>query len=76
MIISPAQSRAARGLLGWSQSVLAEKAGVSRATVADFEREVRTPIANNLRAIKAVLEEAGVDFETRDDGSVSVTLKA
>lgn len=35
--LSPAQCRAARGLLDWTQERLAEAAGVSRSTVRDFE---------------------------------------
>ena len=34
---SPALCRAARGLLDWTQSDLAERAEVSRSTVRDFE---------------------------------------
>jgi transcriptional regulator with XRE-family HTH domain len=37
MNLRPEQSRAARGLLDWSQTRLAEHAGVSRSTVRDFE---------------------------------------
>jgi transcriptional regulator with XRE-family HTH domain len=60
--ISPEQSRAARGLLNWSQGALSEKAGVARATLAEFESGRRQPIANNLSAIRTVLETAGVVF--------------
>jgi transcriptional regulator with XRE-family HTH domain len=35
--ICPAQCRAARGLLDWSQEDLAKAAGLSRSTVRDFE---------------------------------------
>ncbi len=35
--LEPAQCRAARGLLDWTQEQLAERAGVSRSTVRDFE---------------------------------------
>ena len=36
--VSPAQIRAARALLGWSQEDLAKRAGVSRGTVAALEK--------------------------------------
>lgn len=37
MELSPEQCRAARGLLDWTQEMLACRAGVSRSTVRDFE---------------------------------------
>jgi transcriptional regulator with XRE-family HTH domain len=58
--MSPEQSRAARGWLGWSQTELAKRASVSLSTVRDFETGVRTPIANNLAAMRGAIEEAGV----------------
>ena len=60
--MTPAQCRAARGLVSWSQTQLAEAANVSRQTVVDFERGARTPYPNNLAAIRAALEAAGVVF--------------
>lgn len=62
MAISAAQCRAARALLNWSQEQLAENAQVARATLADFEREGRVPMRQNLLAIVAALEAAGVAF--------------
>jgi transcriptional regulator with XRE-family HTH domain len=62
MSITPEQCRAARGLLGWSQNELAERANTGYSTVADFERGARIPIANNLAAIRAALEGGGVIF--------------
>ncbi|MCK0195388.1 helix-turn-helix domain-containing protein [Ancylobacter sp. 6x-1] len=35
--LSPAQCRAARGFLDWTQDELAAAAGVSRSTIRDFE---------------------------------------
>jgi DNA-binding transcriptional regulator YiaG len=60
--MTPAQCRAARGLLAWSQLILAQRAHVGQSTVADFEREARKPIANNLAAMKAAFVKAGVRF--------------
>ena len=39
MSIEPFQIRAARGLLGWSQTELAQRAGTSLSAVADCEKE-------------------------------------
>ena len=39
---------------------LAKRAGVSLSTVQDFERGQRTPIANNIAAMRRVREAAGV----------------
>ena len=58
--MSPEQSRAARGWLGWSQQDLAKRASVGLSTVKDFENGNRTPIANNLTAIRNAIEAAGV----------------
>jgi transcriptional regulator with XRE-family HTH domain len=46
--MTPAHCRAARALLGWSQNDLASKAGVSRSTIADFERGSRKPISRTM----------------------------
>jgi transcriptional regulator with XRE-family HTH domain len=60
--ISPALCRAARALLGWKQSDLAEKAEVSIGTIRDFEADARKLHKNNARAIQRSFEEAGVAF--------------
>lgn len=49
-------------MLGMDQNVLAERANVSRGVIIDFEKGKRTPGANNLAAIRAALEAAGVEF--------------
>jgi transcriptional regulator with XRE-family HTH domain len=49
-------------MIGISQTQLAEAATVARQTVVDFERGARTPYPNNLAAIRAALETAGVEF--------------
>lgn len=59
-MITKEQCRAARGLLDWSQSRLAEAASVGLSTIRQFEGGSRQPIANNLTAIRSALEAAGV----------------
>lgn len=61
-MITPAQSRAARALLNWSQPKLAAAASVSVSTIRDFETGKRQPIANNLTAIRKTFEDAGLYF--------------
>ncbi|HEX4240140.1 MAG TPA: helix-turn-helix transcriptional regulator, partial [Steroidobacteraceae bacterium] len=56
------QVKAARALLAWSQTDLAKAASVATSTIADFERGSRTPIPNNVEAIRASLEAAGIRF--------------
>jgi transcriptional regulator with XRE-family HTH domain len=61
-MITPEQSRAARGLLDWSQSFLAGQSNLGESTIRDFEKGRRTPSANNLAAIRRALEDAGIIF--------------
>ena len=67
--MSPAQCRAARAWLDWSQRDLAKKASVGLSTVKDFENGNRKPIANNLNAIRAALEKGGIKllFDPKGD---------
>ena len=70
--MNPDQSRAARGLLDWSQAELAARSNLSESTVRDFEKGRRVPSINNLAAIRRVLEAAGVEFI--DGGQPGVRL--
>ena len=70
------QSRAARGLLGWSQQSLAGASNVSLATIQFFETNKREPIPNNLAAIRRALESAGVEFiPARSGKGIGVRLR-
>jgi transcriptional regulator with XRE-family HTH domain len=71
--MTPAQSRAARGLLDWSQTELAEGSNLSESTIRDFEKGRRTPTETNISAIQRVFEDAGVEF--LDDGQHSVRMR-
>jgi transcriptional regulator with XRE-family HTH domain len=75
MSISPSQCRAARALIELDQNDLASAASVSRGVIIDFEKGRRTPGANNLAAIRAALESAGVEFISANGGGPGVRLR-
>ncbi|SNB68864.1 DNA-binding transcriptional regulator, XRE-family HTH domain [Arboricoccus pini] len=58
--LMPSQCRAARGLLAWTQDLLAARAGVSRSTVRDFENGRHDLHRSTASQIARTLEEAGV----------------
>jgi transcriptional regulator with XRE-family HTH domain len=72
--MTPAQCRAARALLDWSQPNLAEAAGLGLSTVVDFERSRRPVPDKTLAAIRSALEGAGVRFRV-DGDEVCVRLE-
>lgn len=71
----PTQCKAARSLLEMHQETLAERAGVSRKTLADFEGGNSTPYKRTLADIRHALEAAGVEFLDADNGGPGVRLK-
>jgi hypothetical protein len=74
-MMTPAQCRGARGLLDWTQGRLATEAAVSLSTVKDFEGGHRTPIGNNLAAMRRALEAGGIEFIPENGGGPGVRLK-
>jgi ribosome-binding protein aMBF1 (putative translation factor) len=73
--IRPAQFRAARALLDWSRSKLAEKAGHSLATMQRVEKGGAF-VSDEVRAkLKATLEAAGVEFTNGDAPGVRLKRK-
>ena len=69
-MLSVAQLRAARALLGWSQGELAEASGLAIATIKRME-SARGPMkssAENVLKVQQALEDAGVIFIDQGDG--------
>lgn len=64
--VTPAQIRAGRALLDWSQENLAEKAKVGLSTVRDYEKERRGGDAGATLSIRQALEAGGVVFMAGD----------
>lgn len=73
--MTPAQCRAARAVLNWSMDDLAHKAGLSRPTIADFERGARRPHPNNIRAIAAAFAASDVRAEADPNGHLAVVWR-
>ena len=60
--MTPAQCRAARALLGITQSQLARAAKLGLSTVVDFEKERRLVSEEAVKAIQTALQRAGIEF--------------
>ena len=75
-MLTPAQLRAARALVGWSRETLAEKAGVSAQTVTGFELLSADSRISTLHKMRRALETAGIRFIDEDEeGGPGVRLQ-
>ncbi len=70
-MLTPEQCRAARAWLDWGQAELAKRANVGLSTLRDFEAGKRTPMRNNLDAIRAAFHAAGVEPTFAEDRRAS-----
>ena len=76
-MLSSSQIRAARALLGWSGTDLAEKSGVGITTLRRYELQKGIPSANTsvLLTLKNTLENAGIEFTGDPLVNPGVTLR-
>ncbi len=74
--MTPAQCRAARGLLDWTQVKLAEAAGVGTSIVTSFERSGRAVAAGAVHTMQRALEAAGVEFPDSEEPGVQLRKTA
>jgi transcriptional regulator with XRE-family HTH domain len=75
-LITTQQLRAARGLLGWSQSELAERAGLSLPTVKRVETGTGPRVSDDARAkLERALEAAGIEFLDENGGGLGVRFR-
>ena len=61
------QIRAARGLLGWDATLLADKAGITRETIYRIESDTVQPQEKTVARIRHTFDLHGVEF-TEDEG--------
>ncbi|MDO3431812.1 helix-turn-helix transcriptional regulator [Rhizobium sp. CBN3] len=72
--LSPAQCRAARALIGWSEDDLSSASKIPKATIAGYEAGKLSPDEQALRDMKRCLEDAGVLFIPENGGGAGVRL--
>ena len=74
-MLTPAQCRAARGLLKWTQEDLADRSRVGLSTIRKFETEVTSPHASTLILLRQTLEAHGVEILEQNGGGPGVRLR-
>ncbi|MEQ5870030.1 helix-turn-helix transcriptional regulator [Sagittula sp. NFXS13] len=72
--MTPAQCRAARALIGMTQSELAEAAGFGLSTIVDFEKERRIVSSTARIRMEEALVDAGLEFISENGGGAGVRL--
>jgi len=73
-MITPAQCRAARGILNWTQKQLADEARVGVVTIQQFEAGGVAPRRATLHVIQRAFELAGVALINENGGGPGVRL--
>jgi transcriptional regulator with XRE-family HTH domain len=75
-LFAPSQNRAARVLVGWSQSDVAIAAGLSIPTVKRAEADEGIRVSEDaVLAIANALKKAGVEFIAENGGGAGVRLR-
>ncbi len=76
-MITVAQLRAARALVGWSQPEVADRSAVGIATIRRMEgaRGLPKTAAENVWKVQQALEDAGVVFIDENGGGPGVRLR-
>lgn len=75
-MFSPSQIRAARALVGWSQTEVANATGLSIPTIKRAEADGGIKVSEDaLAAIADALKKAGVEFIAENGGGAGVRLR-
>jgi transcriptional regulator with XRE-family HTH domain len=75
-LVSIEQLRAARALLGWSQTELALRAGLSLPTVKRVERDFGPLVSEEARSkLQKAIEAAGIEFLEENGGGAGVRFR-
>jgi transcriptional regulator with XRE-family HTH domain len=71
-----AKIRAARAILGWSQSELGLRVGLTQRAIHKLEQGDTEPRRATVRAIEEVWREQSIEFEELADGGFRLTVRA
>jgi transcriptional regulator with XRE-family HTH domain len=71
-----AKLRVSRAVLGWSQTELGRRAGLSQRAVHKIEQGETEPRPTTLSAIEEIWRDEDVEFEDLPDGGFIVTVRA
>lgn len=75
-LVTNDQLRAARGLLSWSQSELAARAGLSLPTVKRLEAGFGPRVSDEARGkLQRAIEAAGIEFIEENGGGLGVRFR-
>ena len=77
IMLTASQVRAARALLGWSRTRLAEESGIPYGTLTDFEGRRTRMLSDSLAKLARALDKAGVElfYDGQDGKGAGVRLK-
>lgn len=71
-----AKLRMSRAVLGWSQSELGFRVGLSRRAIHKIEQGDTEPRRVTVRAIECIWRDEGIEFEDIDGGGFHATVRA
>lgn len=72
------QLKAARSLLGWTQTELSEASGINLGTIKRMEKNdesLHNAQNRSVVGVQKALEEAGIEFLSENSGGVGVRLR-
>lgn len=69
-----AKIRMARAVIGWSQSELAFRVGLTQRSIHKLEQGETEPRRATMRAIEMLWRELGIEFEDLGDGGFRVSV--
>ncbi|MFD1747428.1 helix-turn-helix transcriptional regulator [Rhizobium helianthi] len=75
-ILTPALCRAARGLLDWTQCELADRSGVSRSTIRDYEGSRHDVHRSTEAQLRQAFENGGVRFINSEGCPIGIASSA
>jgi transcriptional regulator with XRE-family HTH domain len=71
-----AKIRLARAVLGWSQTELGRRVGITQRAIHKLEQGETEPRRSTVRALEQIWREQNIEFEDLPDGGFRVSIRA